>query len=229
MATQLLQLNLNMSLSGQSVMNVFYYEMDNAENATDETFIDIGLQFDTNVINQMAAIMSADVGITDLVMKTLLDGVVGAPRKEFTYDPINNSGTQAGEYLPPHDAYGYKLTNNTPAVRQGGKRIPGVLEGAVVDGRYDTGGTLYPDILLMETLLSTALTAQATLPDETNLIPVVVKRIPYLPPDPTPVLPGTDGAAYRLPEDDTEYLGAPVDDAVLVPYITTQNSRKFEA
>ena len=226
MAIQLLKLDLGFSLNGQTGLNVFYYEMDNAENATDETLIDIGLQFDLAVIAAMAGALNDEWFVNELTMSTLLEDIVGAPPLSYIYEPAIINGDSGQEGMPSHDALSYKLTHNNPEIRQGAKRFSGFGEGRQVDGMIDIGAANYAELLTLENALSSGLQAQFGLPDETNLVPVVVKRIPYLAPDPTPVPGGTVGASYRLPTTLSEYVAGYVDDAILNPFIRTQNSRK---
>lgn len=226
MANQLLELKMNFNLAGENILNVFYYEMDNAESTSDETMIDIGIQFETDILAGIQGWAEDSLLFGQLNMRTLLEDVAGALPREFVYDPTITNGIFSGDRLPTHDALSYTLTNNNPLIRNGAKRFAGVPEALNINGTVDPGFPGIGSVLILETNLASPLLARAGEVDETNLLPVVVKRIPYLAPDQTPVPGGTPGASYRLPTTVSEYVPGYVDDAILKTFLSTQNSRK---
>lgn len=201
------EVTLNMEASGQRIACIFFYR---GNAVTSPTAADIAQSFHEQILPDIEAVAVDDVFYDSIGVRDIMGTDTAVLR------PVGENGQiGAGDMLPPHDAYGFKLDVATTLTRPGSKRIPGVYETAVVDGVI----TSAPLISLLNDL---ALTLAFNLFDHvTGLIPwaaaVIVKRI----------LVG-DGI-YRLPESIGELVTNPVTTATPNLNVSTQVSRKIKS
>lgn len=128
---------------------------------------------------------------------------------------LHDGGGQTGEALPPFNAVTFGLRLNSRALRPGSKRIAGVPEsanngGVITDGTYLALMEAYR-IQMKSILLSGILE---------TFQPIVVKRVLYTVPDSSPAR-----EAYRLPENDGEFVFGNVIECVTTARVSHQTSR----
>lgn len=126
------------------------------------------------------------------------------------------TGSNAGDPMPPFNAYGLRTTRTNGNIRRGQKRFPGVVETAQVSGE------LVSTALTQLTTLGQELTEELTYElegDSITFSPVTVKRVPYV----------TEGGndAYRWPETPLEAVYTQIVDWQPNPNVTSQVSRKI--
>jgi hypothetical protein len=122
-------------------------------------------------------------------------------------------GTTAA--LPSHDAINYSLRLNSRALRPGSKRYAGLSEDATVGNFF----TAAPFLVAAETLRVQQYTILLSGILET-FQPIVVKRVKYNP-DPGDLT----HFAYRLPENDAEFVFGNVVNALTNTRVSHQVSR----
>lgn len=186
-----IRLAVNQSLFGEEVANVYHYQCLNA--AT--TIGDVVAAFNTQVRPALADLQSNDLSYVSYEATNLMN-----PQVEYTFQSTNGTGTVAGDAMPRFVAWGFKMVRQTKEVRNGSKRIAGVVESMVIDGEIDPANAIL--ISLAENALAATLTTSGT-PSWQPVIASVTGNM------------ATGYAVVSAAVDSAEYLR-----------VTTQNSRK---
>jgi len=155
-----------------------------------------------------------DVIHTKLTMRNLFDDSDAA---NLLISQTGTANVGAVEDLPPYNAYAVKFGTPGLLVKDGYKRLAGVIESAQVDG-----GLTNPTIVLRLTTFANkvleGIRFSADLPINQVAVLTVVKR----------VRSGVPGDyEYRLPENQGESVWADVGTAVIKFLLTSQVSRKI--
>ena len=200
------QLKVKQDSNGQTFENLFFFErLDPAGTASD--LID---GFVADYVPEMRALQSQSTFVRTIECLNL--GDLG----DFDNEVLNLAGLAgSGDTLPVFNAVGYSLRLNTRAVKPGSKRISGILEAVVLNGRV-TDPTYLAAMEAFRIKLDDEVTGALA-----NYQPVVVKRIK------TPIV-GTVPQKYKylLPTvGDPLVLGLVVQ-ALFNQDITSQVSRK---
>lgn len=189
-------------MAGQEVLNVYFYENNNALNGG-ATAADLANAFVEQVLPSIIAIQSDNVTHTEIRVRNLF-----APADNHVL-AVSEEGVNGTDTMPTFNAIGYRLVQNNGAIRNGAKRIAGVPEEVSTDGVLT--GTTYLEALdtLGEAMASTLSILLADV-----FMPVVVGRV-------------LDGGQYRLPESAEEAVLGAIVEAVFNVLVTSQTSRKI--
>lgn len=154
-----------------------------------------------------------NVGVTSILARNLFDPT------DFYENFATNSGSQgtsSSEYLPPFVAFGFQYSGDRRDVRQGSKRLAGVLETNSIAGY--ASGALTSALDAARLAMRSPVTAGDVIPANT-WFPVIVKRVKETDP--------TGNVIYRLPENTGETVIAHVLDVFYKMLLTSQVSRKI--
>lgn len=186
------ELCVKQTLFGEEVCNVFHYQL-----LRDGPGIgNLITEWNTNIKPVVQAVQSNDLTYVEY------EGFnINSPQTEFSKAATAGTGTVTGDAMPRFVAFGFNLIRATKEVRNGSKRIAGVVESMVVDGVLDP---------LYQTSVDAVANAFASVIQVGGIdtfLPVILRRT------------GTLSTGY------TVTASAAVNDANFVR-ITTQNSRK---
>lgn len=152
---------------------------------------------------------------TSNLVHVKLDAVNMADPSNFYEKVISAAGTTTSDPLPAFNAINYSLRLNSRALRPGSKRYCGIAEEYTVKNRVTNAGY----IALLEALRVQQSDILLSGVLET-FQPIVVKRVPYT------VGSGDDAhTAYRLPENDGEFVFGNIVDSLLNLNVSHQVSR----
>jgi len=190
--------------SGQQVLNVYFYQWNNTLAVpTAQDLIDA---FQSTVQTSLKQIQDSVVTHTGVRCRNLFDESDQAEEAQST---PGSWASGAGDNLPIHDAFGFKLIQNNGALRDGAKRFAGIVE-AVVTGGVITDATYITGLATLAASLIDTLSFGIF----EGFFPVIVGRI-------------LDGGDYRLPANLGEAVLGLVVDSEYVPTLTSQVSRKI--
>lgn len=189
---------------GQTELNVYYYQVQ-SESISDNNAQSVCNAFITHVIPVVTPIQDLSVVHTSVSAKNLFN------ESDAHTELISLAGTAGGsDPMTTFNAFGFRMTGVNHAVRNGEKRIPGVVESQTTDGIFTGSGVVTALNAVAAILFSDMpwglLAAEV-------LIPVIVKRI-------------KDGSSYRLPATSEEAVLSHIVDATFSPLVTSQVSRK---
>jgi hypothetical protein len=152
---------------------------------------------------------------TSQVEHVLIDAVNLGDNSNFHESKISVLGEITNSPLPAHDAVNFSLRINSRALRPGSKRFCGIAE-EFTTGNFITNSGY---IAVLETLRAQL---HATLISGSTevFVPVVVKRVKYLPPGAS-----APNYAYRLPETDAEFVTGDIVEVLVNLRVSHQVSR----
>jgi len=153
---------------GQTVLNVYFYELTAMESAVD--YADIAEAFDNVVRQELLPAQVDGLVHTNILVKNLTNGVDIWDQ----VDAVAGANT-AGDDTPSFTALGFRLVRSTALTRHGSKRIAGVPENAISGNTETYGGTTIADI---EAALGAPIERSGTVDHDVTAIPVIVGRIP---------------------------------------------------
>jgi hypothetical protein len=188
-------------LYGQAVLNVYFYQNNNVLQG-DASAEDLVTSWIAQVLPDIQLIQSADILHNEVSARNLFN------EADNFSQAISEVGDTAGDSMSSFNAVGFALVQDNGAIRNGAKRIAGILEAAAVDGVITD--TNYIDNL---SILGDQIADVLTLDALDTFVPVIVQRI-------------LDGGAYRLPESFGEAVLGAVLEGVFNVLITSQTSRK---
>jgi hypothetical protein len=168
---------------------------------------------------KIAQIMSSLVSFTVITVKDVYD------LTDFYSTPFTTPliGGQAGDAMPPFNAYGFRSNQTRGDIRRATKRFEGVVE------TFQASGTIVGAIIPNLEALSQEMTDVQTYTDEGNILnfaPIVVSKEEY---DPNPPPAEGNHRAYRYYPTEAEQLEHIADSIVWQHYATvrSQVSRQF--
>lgn len=183
---------------GQEVVNVYFYRQ---TAGLTEAAADLADLYVSTILPELVNIQSTQVTHTQIVCNNV-DNLSDYVELPLTVD---NTGLESGEALPPYACYAFRFNRATRAVRNGQKRIAGIVEAGQSNGVAVSG-----DLPQLSTIAS-VMAQQLTSTDNT-FQPVIYHRFPADVTHPHPPLSlGTD---YDI--SGVQYVR-----------ISTQNTRKF--
>lgn len=193
------------TFNGEKVLNVYFYQ-DLLLAATAETLVDAWV----------AGVQPKVLDIQDVIVRHILvDAVNLADPANFFEFAQDVGGEYDGDALPPHCAVSYGLRLNSRALRPGSKRYTGIPEAVQVNGTI-TNSTYITQMEALRVQQSDILLSGVL----STFQPIVVKRVPY-----TPEGSPEGHIAYRLPEDDGEFVFGNVIEALTTTHVSHQVSR----
>lgn len=190
---------------GEEILNVYFFQ-DLLLASIAQNLVEA---YETGFLPKVKAIQTSNV------VHVKLDAVNLADPSNFYEKVIAVAGDTTSDPLPAHDAVNYSLRINSRSLRPGSKRYCGVAEEYTTKNLITNAGY----IALLETLRVQQSDILLSGVVET-FQPIVVKRVKY---NPDPLQP--DKFAYRLPEDDGEYVFGDVVDSLLNLKVSHQVSR----
>jgi len=191
--------------NNELILNVYFYQdlllASTAQNVVESWIADVLPKVETLQV--------------DTLTHKLVDAVNLADPSNFYEIDVDETGGSTADGLPPHSAVGYGLRLNSRALRPGSKRYAGIPETSQVDG-FLTDET-YLGYVETVRIQQSAILLSGVLQ---TFQPIVVKRVRY-------AVPGTDPVryAYRLPEDDGEFVFGNVITALTNLRVSHQVSR----
>lgn len=176
----LYQANLYYMCDGEEMMNVFFYEKNDAAYTAEQ----LRAAFNVDVVENISPILNADITIERLRIINLGDL---SDFDDYIYSsPI--SGEVAGARLPIKNAVNFTLYPSSRALKPGSKRFPAVPVSVTTDDYIDDAGYITALNTLKTALGAVIIEGGAT----EGFTPVIVKRAPYTTEE------GND--AYRVPQ-----------------------------
>ena len=119
-------------LYGQTVLNVYFYQLQDTGEFGEGYLDSIALHFTEAVVTPVSAIQSPDIQHNEIYLENLTNGV-----DILTYaDGYPLVGTNTGAALPPFVSAGFQLIRESRATRNGSKRIAGIREADVTNGLW---------------------------------------------------------------------------------------------
>lgn len=125
-----LKLTQVFALTGPESVNVFHYQQVTVAGSNLGS-TDLLTAFQTQVINAIHAIQSAEVSTVQIAAENVVPGVDNA---YANFTPGAEPGDISGDCLPPFVCWAYQLTRTSSAVKNGAKRFMGVPETDQDDG-----------------------------------------------------------------------------------------------
>lgn len=208
-AGDVIQVGVEMSLSGVVLRNVFYYMLDDVPSAT--YLVGLLTEFQTVVLTPLAASQITTVVINNVSALNIFSGDV---LEDNTPTPA--AGTRAGaQNQPIFNAGMILLTRQNNRVRHGRKFIPIALQADVSGNAFAAGFlTLMNNIAAVcDNILNAG--------GVDFFSPVIVGRVPYT--------TAAGKQAYRLPTSQAEMSNnwSVIGECRVINRVTTMNSRKF--
>lgn len=161
------------TVTGQQVLNVYHYRMD--EVGADVDLADVVNVFQGQVIPAVAVIQHSNLVHTSMIAQNLTNGI------DIYEEPISVAGTKSGEMHPSFVAYAFRYVRATGLTRHGYKRFGGVPEDAT------TSNNLVASYVTMAAtlagVLDNPLTVDSGSGEDFIATPVIVGRIPQGEPD----------------------------------------------
>lgn len=191
-----------MTIGGKEVMNVYHYRRDSLV-AVGGDAAALSADFIADVIPKIAAFQPSTLVHTAVKVRNIFNP------SEALETPISVAGANtAMDILPRFNAIDFILSGDNPAVRNGRKRIAGVVETYQQNGVV-MGSAYLPLLDTFANQLSTALQHGAI----NTFFPVIVKRV-------------LTGGVYGLPALVADLVFSSVVDALYNVAVTSQTSRK---
>jgi len=202
-------------LFGQEVLNVYFYKqiaayVDTSSTTRSET---LGKAFIAQLQPSVVACQHSTLTHTGIEVRSLWDLADGWDTSQSV---IGGFAAAPQDDLPSFNAIGFELPSLGRAVRDGAKRIAGVIESGQVDGGL-SDPTLIARCATAANKMAKVLTVGLDIPANGVWQPTIVKRIKE----------GVDpDFTYRLPENSGETVVADVVTAIFKYFLTSQISRK---
>lgn len=193
------------SLEGQQVLNVYFYKR-SAAVLVGNPAQQVADAFDSTMIPLIKPCQSPSLVHNEIRVQNLFD-----PTDSYT-KLVSHPGTYSvsGDNNEPFSALGIRLVQTNGSIRNGSKRLAGVIESMSSGGILTESGAI--------TALIAAGVGMASGMDigiiTDALLPVVIKRI-------------LDGGRYRLPANSGEAVTGDVSGALYNVDVTSQVSRKY--
>lgn len=204
-------------MNGQEVLNVYHYRLiqtayvDTANPYPSGTLID---RYIALVLPSIAACQMNGVGHVEITCRNLYNDFDADDRAISVY---GNYGGGAPDVLPMFNAASFTLNTQGTVVKNGAKRLAGLVESGQTSGAITEPGLIARLAAATNAMVRT-LTVGADIPTNNVFQPTIVKRIRS----------GTPGAyEYRLPENQGEAILAAVVSGAFKFLISSQNSRKL--
>lgn len=201
-------------LSGQQVLNVYYYQVTSAVEFETATVAEaLATQFIEEYIPSVLILQSADIVHERVTVRNLFN------ISDWYTGSLSLPGTGwagAQSTLGTFNAVGYKLDGDNHAVRNGAKRISALVEDSVTDGVITDSGLTGALNDLGEAMAAPITDGLVT--PLAAFIPVIVKRV-------AEVISGVTN--YRLPASLAEAVLSIVVGGVWDAVVTSQTSRKI--
>lgn len=124
------ELKLSGNTLGQTVLNIFYYEMTVGSGGGAS---ELGLTFYGNVVLSLLPIVSSDTTYTDIEIRNLANG------QDFYVNNFSVNGTRGGTSATSFVAWGFRLNPVNVNFRAGGKRIGSVSNVDINDNAPVSG------------------------------------------------------------------------------------------
>jgi hypothetical protein len=202
--------------AGQEVVNVYFYKqlsgsfVDTFNPTPAGTLID---RFIALALPQIAAIQTANLQHIEIKCRNLFDD---ADASDKGVSVPGTYGATSLDVLPIFNAHAFQLSGVGSVVKDGAKRIAGVVETGQTNGLV-TDATLVARMTTAASAILRTLTVGADIPTNNVFQAVLVKR----------VRSGSAGAyVYRLPENTGESVLANLVSVVFKLLISSQVSRK---
>ena len=188
---------------GQEVLNVYFYQQNNALNPG-VTASDVVDGYLATVLPALLPLQVSGVVHTEIRCRNLFNPADNHIRA------ISEAGTNLGtDGTNAFDAISFTLVQDNGAVRNGRKRYAGAAEDFATNGVVDNAGAITLLNALGDALIEHFFILAADI-----FRPVVLKRV-------------LDGGEYRLPASLGEAVIGMVTDAVWQALVTSQVSRKI--
>ena len=189
----------------EQVLNVFFYQdlllASIAQNVVES--------YEADVLPKIAAVQ------TDDIEHVLIDAVNLADPSNFYEHVISTPGVVSDEAEPLSIALNFGFRLNSRALRPGSKRICGI-PGSAITLNTVTAGAYLTNIEALRVQFHTILLSGVL----STFQPIVIKRVKYNP-DPLDLT----HFAYRLPEDDGEFVFGNVIECLFNTHVSHQVSR----
>jgi len=153
---------------GQTVYNVYFYQLDALEPAVD--YVDIAEAFDNVVRSQILTVQSAAVTHPTILVKNLTNGL------DIWEQVDSQPGTQGGEGMPSYVSLGFRLLRTTALTRHGSKRIGGLAESLINGNNVASAGLA--SVTALATVFSLPIERVGTVDHDLTASPVIVGRFP---------------------------------------------------
>lgn len=190
------------TFNGQEALNVFFYQ--NTDSTTPPAgSSDLVSQYIATVLPKLVQVQGNNVLHTEISARNLF-----SPSDNHT-ESISTAGAVTGDLMPNFNAFGFKMTQDNGAVKNGAKRFAGVSESAATDGVVTDSATIgaLDD-------LATAMGQTLTVGVANVFAPVIIKRI-------------LETTGYRLPTSFGEAIIGLVIEVAWNTLLTSQTSRKI--
>lgn len=151
---------------------------------------------------------------TELIKNYSIDVINLGDLGDFASLPWFGTGALAQDTLPPFNAVGFTMKVDTRAVKKGSKRVSGLAETDVTNGKI-TGTATIANIELLRIAMG-----QEIVDASDTWLPVVIKRVKEAVPGTTPTQ-----YKYRLPETNAELVVGEVVVVLTSPNVAHQVSR----
>lgn len=191
------------TFSGQEVLNVYFYQQNNALNLGVDAS-DLLTEFETEVLPAIKTCQANALTHTQLEVTNLFNP------SDKAVKAISVTGGQIQDFTDNFSAVGIKLTQSNGAVKNGAKRLAGLPDYAAKNGVITDAIYLPSLVALMPKLVSPLGALLADI-----FFPVIVKRLMVSPGD------------YRLPTSLLTATWGDILSAVWNPLVTSQTSRKI--
>lgn len=191
-------------LDNQVVLNVYFYKR-LAEVLVGNPAQQVADTFEASFLPQLLPAQSTSLVHEEIRVQNLFDAT-----DQYTKVISEAGSVAATDDATPFDAYGIRLVQDNGALRNGSKRIGGVVEDASSAGVLNDSTIIAALVTAgvgMITGLDIGLVANA-------IVPVIVGRI-------------NDGGNYRLPTNSGEAIVGNIIDALYNVDVTSQTSRKY--
>lgn len=161
----------NQVLSGQSLMNVYYYRVKTLIVEGEDYLGDIAQVFWDAVGGSLREVQHGELTHNNLLVENVTNGLEFA-----TYPVLENGSVGSGHCMASFDAYSLKLNRATKLTRNGSKRIAGVPE--VAQNNSVIGGDFQALLDILCVALREPIFAEIPGVSEWLLDPVIIGRNP---------------------------------------------------
>jgi hypothetical protein len=208
------EVTLHQQLFGQQVENVYFYREDLDFVSTAPTKAQVLAEnFVSQKLDRIRAVQTGDLLYTGIDVKNLMNDA------DAFSESLSLPGTASGgnDTLGSFEAWSYPLQGDNPSVRDGFKRLAGVVETWQTDGVFNGDGAQIASMTAAGTAMTEYVTVGLIIMDNV-FRPVVVKR----------VRSGTPGNyTYDLPHVTADVHYSTIVTALFKLLVTSQISRKI--
>lgn len=155
------------TLFGQTVMNIYTYEVSSLE--VDADYEDVATAFNSGIVSAVDNIQCNDVTHTSVMIKNITNML------DIFEGPLSETGDLSGISATSLVAWGFRLNRTTALTRHGSKRIAGVPEGQLAGNNPES--TFLATLDTFATALATPISRTGTVDHDIELRPVIVGRI----------------------------------------------------